>query len=142
MFEAGIKLVMVPLEVTHTALCTPDVLERIASLNTSYSKLITELLLFFKETYQRVFRFEHPPVHDPCALFYVIRPDLFVVDHMRVDIETSSLLCAGRTVCDIYQMSPLPKNVHVATKMDIVEFWKHMIHAIDCANATSSLNKQ
>ena len=33
---------------------------------------------------------------------------------MRVDIETVSPLTAGQTVCDIYHMSHLPKNVGVA----------------------------
>ena len=33
---------------------------------------------------------------------------------MRVDIEVSSPLTAGQTICDIYHWSKLPKNVHVA----------------------------
>jgi inosine-uridine nucleoside N-ribohydrolase len=136
----GLRLVMVPLEVTHTALCTPDILERIIISNTPFTRLITELLLFFRETYKRVFRFEHPPVHDPCAVFYVTRPDLFQVELMRVDIETSSMLCAGRTVCDVYQMSTLTKNVYVATKMDVVTFWDNMISAIESADAASCMN--
>jgi inosine-uridine nucleoside N-ribohydrolase len=131
---------MVPLEVTHTALCTPEVLQRISHENTPFSNLIVELLEFFRETYKRVFRFEHPPVHDPCAVLYVAHPELFHTELMRVDIETSSQLCAGRTVCDVYQMSLLPKNCHVATKMNIAEFWNHMIAAIHCANAKSCMN--
>jgi inosine-uridine nucleoside N-ribohydrolase len=132
---------MVPLEVTHTALCTPDVLERISRSNTNYSRLIVELLEFFRETYRRVFRFPHPPVHDPCAVLYVTHPELFEVELMRVDIETSSTLCAGRTVCDVYQMSTLRKNCHVAMKMNVEEFWKHMVYAIHCADTASCLNE-
>ena len=37
------------------------------------------------------------------------------VKHMRVDIETCSLLSAGQTVCDVWGQSPLPRNCLVAT---------------------------
>jgi len=60
---------------------------------------------------------------------------------MRVDIETSSDRCAGETICDIYDMSKDPKNVHVATKVDIARFWDLMVSAAQKANSVSSMNK-
>jgi inosine-uridine nucleoside N-ribohydrolase len=38
-------------------------------------------------------------------------------DFMRVDIETTSLLAAGQTVCDVWGQSNQQKNVHVAKVM-------------------------
>jgi inosine-uridine nucleoside N-ribohydrolase len=35
-------------------------------------------------------------------------------EFMRVDIETTSLLAAGQTVCDVWGQSNRQKNVHVA----------------------------
>ena len=35
--------------------------------------------MFFADTYSSVFRFDDPPLHDPCALAYVIAPHLFQV---------------------------------------------------------------
>jgi hypothetical protein len=35
-------------------------------------------------------------------------------EFMRVDIETTSLLAAGQTVCDVWGQSNQQKNVHVA----------------------------
>ena len=35
--------------------------------------------MFFADTYADVFRFEDPPLHDPCAVAYVIAPHLFKV---------------------------------------------------------------
>lgn len=68
-FQCGLPVVMVPLEVTHTALATPMVLSDIATkcANSRFSTCMVELLTFFKDTYLRVFKFESPPVHDPCA---------------------------------------------------------------------------
>ena len=47
---------------------------------------------------EQVFGFEAPPLHDPCAVAYVIAPELFEARHLRVDVELSSPLCAGQTV--------------------------------------------
>ena len=100
---------MVPLEVTHSLLVNPHVLSRIASINSKFSETITSLLLFFKKTYQDVFGFIDPPLHDPAAVAFIINPNLFYYRLMRVDVELHSSLSYGQTVCDIYGMSTAKK---------------------------------
>lgn len=81
-FECGAPLVMLPVELTHTALVTPDVLDRIdeeLGVDTPFTQLVRQLLLYFAESYKTVFKFAHPPLHDPCAVAYVIAPELFQV---------------------------------------------------------------
>ena len=124
---------MVPLEVTHTALVTDEILAEINSLSTGFSQIITELLLFFKSTYKTVF-FMPEPLHDPCAVAFVINPDLFEYRLMRVDVECASELSYGQTVCDVFGMSKKVKNVHVCFKMDVEKFWTLMVEAIKKAN--------
>ncbi|CAI5935173.1 unnamed protein product [Closterium sp. NIES-65] len=51
---------------------------------------VSALMHFFARTYLEVFGFQHPPLHDPCALAFVIAPSLFKTEHLRVDIETKS----------------------------------------------------
>ncbi|PRP75706.1 hypothetical protein PROFUN_15620 [Planoprotostelium fungivorum] len=140
-FESGLnKIVMVPLEVTHTALSTSSVLNRISDMKSNFSMLMVDFLTFFGKTYLSVFGMPDPPVHDPTAVAYLISPEIFTTKLMRVDIETQSKYCNGRTVCDIYNMSPLPKNVHVALSMDVEEFWNLMVSALERSNQQSSLN--
>jgi len=92
-FESGIRIVMIPLEVSHTVLVTQKILERISSLgSTLFSKIMIELLVFFSDTYKKVFKFEYPPLHDPLAVSYVIDPSIFDTELMRVDIEITSEL--------------------------------------------------
>eukprot|EP00742_Colponemidia_sp_Colp-10_P005247 GILJ01005605.1.p1 GENE.GILJ01005605.1~~GILJ01005605.1.p1 ORF type:complete len:335 (-),score=45.95 GILJ01005605.1:117-1028(-) len=138
--ECGAKVVMIPLEVTHTALVTSDVLSAIEGLGTPFCVMITKLLLFFQETYARVFFLNDPPLHDPCAVAYVARPDLFQTRFLRVDVETASPLSLGQTVCDIYGQSKLPPNVHVAQRMDVTAFWELFMDALRKANNQSPLN--
>lgn len=139
-FESGVPVVMVPLEVSHTALVTPAILDRLRSFNSRFSSVLVDLLLFFKQSYTDVFRFVDPPLHDPLAVAYVIAPELFTTSLMRVDVETASPLCAGRTVCDIFHMSKLAKNVTVATKVDVDAFWDLLIESLKRANEVSHLN--
>uniref|UniRef100_A0A061SMB8 Purine nucleosidase n=2 Tax=Tetraselmis sp. GSL018 TaxID=582737 RepID=A0A061SMB8_9CHLO len=139
-FDAGWPLVMVPIEVTHTALVTPDVLERIHRKDSPFCTLVCRLLTFFRDTYREVFHFDHPPLHDPCVVAYCIAPNIFEVKKMRVDIETSSQLSAGQTVCDVWGQSGRPPNASVAVRMDVAEFWDMMVAAIHAADEASSLN--
>eukprot|EP00128_Syssomonas_multiformis_P009548 Colp12_sorted_trinity150504_noHs@34163 len=142
-FESGVTVVMVPLEVTHTALVTPQVLERIRNIGSgAFPTLVIDLLLFFKETYERVFGFKSgPPLHDPLAVAYVIAPHLFETKFLRVDVECGSSLCFGQTVCDVWGDSKLPRNVHVTTRVDVPAFWDLMIAALTKAEAASPMPK-
>jgi len=133
-FESGLPIFMVPLEVTHTALVSDAILDRINMLSSQFSKIITELLLFFKSTYKTVFLMPEPPLHDPCAVAFVISPELFEHRLMRVDVECASPLSYGQTVCDVFNMSKKAKNVHVCVKMNVDKFWELMLEAVKIAD--------
>eukprot|EP00882_Tetradesmus_deserticola_P003052 GHRQ01003240.1.p1 GENE.GHRQ01003240.1~~GHRQ01003240.1.p1 ORF type:complete len:358 (+),score=180.11 GHRQ01003240.1:127-1200(+) len=146
-FEAGVPLTMVPLEVTHTALATPAVLARMFSkgagpASISPFKALVELLLtFFATTYKDVFKFhDGAPLHDPCAIAAIIAPSIFKFELMRVDIETVSPLAAGQTVCDSWHQSSAPKNCRVARQMDVDAFWELMLAAVDAADLAAPMN--
>jgi inosine-uridine nucleoside N-ribohydrolase len=139
--NSGCEVVMVPLEVTHTALATEPVLERILRMNSPYASMVVDLLCFFKQTYLDVFNFASPPLHDPCAVAYIINPDMFVARKMRVDIERSSSFCDGQTVCDVWGDSNATPNVTVTTKMDFDGFWDMMCEALEKGNEASAEGK-
>lgn len=142
-FEAGWPLIMVPLEVTHTALATPAVLAALAGDSTTpFKTLVTRIITFFAETYRKVFKFQDPPLHDPCAVAYVIAPEIFEVEAMRVDIEVVSPLSPGQTVCDIWHQSGRAHNCLVAMKMDVDKFFALLVAAVHAADAVSPINTQ
>ena len=130
---------MVPLEITHTALVTHDILNSIKLIGSNFSTILIDLLLFFKSTYKDVFRMPDPPLHDPCAVAFVIDPSIFEYRLMRVDIELASQHSYGQTICDMYDMSKKRKNVHVCLRMNVDRFWQIMIDAIKSANSKVSL---
>jgi purine nucleosidase/pyrimidine-specific ribonucleoside hydrolase len=139
-FHSKIACFLVPLEVTHTVLVSEQILDRIRSLETKYSEEVVKLLCFFKSTYESVFGFREPPLHDPTAVAFVIEPAMFSYKLLRLDVEVGSTLSYGQTVCDIYNLNGKEKNVHVCHKMDVDKFWEMMLHAIAEANKNSPVN--
>ncbi|HOY94220.1 MAG TPA: nucleoside hydrolase [Catalimonadaceae bacterium] len=133
-FESGVELTMVPLEVTHTALATAEVLVAIGD-GSPFRRKIQEMLLFFRDTYRNVFGFDDPPLHDPLAVLFVLHPELFQCRKMRVDIERASELSRGQTVCDFYGRSSREANCNVALSVDVDRFWQSMLEAVDKADS-------
>lgn len=130
----SIRVVMVPLEVTHTALCTDDIINRIRRLGHSdvVEKSI-ELLTYFAKTYKTVFGFDHPPLHDPCAVAFVIAPEIFTVQHHYVSVEMNNPISYGQTIVDVWKQRGEKENVEVCVRMDTDIFWDLMIDALQKA---------
>jgi len=130
-FRAGIPITLVPLEVTHLALATESVLARIAALDTPVARMSVALMRFFAQTYLRVFGFEAPAVHDPCAVAAVIDPAIVPARRMNVAIDTESSLSLGRTVCDVHAKTGRKPNADVGVDLDVDRLWDEMIVALE-----------
>ena len=129
-FDCGRPLTMSPLEVTHQALATGEVLDRLRAANRPVASFVADLLTFFGDTYRNVFGFPAPPVHDPCAVAAVIDPDILQAHTIRVEIETEGEWTSGRTVCDIYGVLGKEPNVRVGYALDVPRFWEMLISTI------------
>lgn len=130
-FASGVPITLVPLEVTHRALATAAVIERITALDTPVGRMSVALLRYFAETYERVFGFPAPAVHDPCAIAAVIDPPIIPTRHVNVVVDTGSDLSLGRTVCDLYGTTGRPANADLGLDLDVDRFWDLMIEALE-----------
>lgn len=130
-FNEKWPLTMVGLDLTHQALATPEVCARIAAIHTGPARFVGELLEFFGEMYQQAQGFSAPPVHDPCAVAYVIDPEVMTVRKVPVDIELTGTLTLGMTVADF--RAPPPPNCHtqVAVTLDQEKFWDLVVDALE-----------
>lgn len=145
--ESGLPLYMIPLEVTHSALVTPEVIAMLREKallhpeGEEHANRIEALLTFFAKTYKKVFEFDHPPLHDPCAVWAAIEfahakqrhglPTSFEYTLERVDVECTSPLTYGQTVVDRWRTSGRPNNVRLARKMNVHKFWDALSRAIE-----------
>jgi purine nucleosidase len=130
-FNEGWKLTMVGLDLTHQALATPDVVASIAAIGTTPARFVVELLEFFGATYLEAQGYEHPPVHDPCAIALVIDPTVMEVVRVPLDIELTGTLTVGMTVADFRAPAPDSCMTYAATKLDRPKFWALIVDALE-----------
>lgn len=129
-FNESWPVVMVGLDLTHQALATPDVVERFAALDTAPGRFVVELMDFFGASYKDAQGFDAPPVHDPCAVAYVIDPSIVSTVKVPVDIELSGSLTLGMTVADFRAPAPEDCTTSVAVKLDRERFWDLVVDAV------------
>lgn len=124
------KVTMVGLDVTHQALATPAVVAAITAVNTGPARFVLELLEFFGQTYKDAQGFDYPPVHDPCAVAYVIDPTVMTVVPVPIAIELTGTHTLGMTVADFRAPAPADCTTHAATALDADKFWALVVDAL------------
>jgi pyrimidine-specific ribonucleoside hydrolase len=128
-FESGIPLTMIGLDVTHMALFDRSHAERLRGAG-AVGKAVAELADFFLEFHRQRYRFEGAPIHDAMAVAQVIDPTLVETVHCNVSIETQSELCDGRTVVDRWHVTDLPRNANVGIDVDAGRFLELLVERI------------
>ena len=109
-FDSGLPITMVPLDVTHQVRSTQERVERIAALGTQAAQAVAELI--------RPSRAGGDPLHDPCVIAYLLAPALFAGSRVNVAIECHSPLTMGMTVVDWRGISGRPVNANVLHTVD------------------------
>ncbi|GGF13591.1 uridine-preferring nucleoside hydrolase UriH [Subtercola lobariae] len=130
-FNETWPLTMVGLDLTHQALATPEVAAAIEAVGTAPARFVGELLEFFGETYREHQGFDYPPVHDPCAVAYVIDPSVMTVRKTPLDVELTGTLTLGMTVADFRAPAPSDCTTQVATALDHPRFWALIVDALE-----------
>jgi purine nucleosidase len=122
---------MVGLDLTHQALATPDVIAAIQAVGTAPARFVDELMVFFAHRYQDAQGFDHPPVHDPCAVAYLIDPTLMRTVRAPIDVELSGGLTLGMTVVDLRQPAGEDVTTQVVFDLDHSRFWALVVDALE-----------
>ena len=128
-FNSGLPITMSGLDVTHKADAGPAQRERLRSLG-RVGLVAAELLEFFAATYEGVFGFDAPPLHDAVAVAVVLEPALLETRPMRVDVECESELTRGETVCDFYGVTGKPPNAEVGVGLDREGFFELLYRSL------------
>lgn len=131
-FSAGWPLTMVGLDLTHQALATPEVAERIRSVGTTPAEFVLDLFEFFGKAYKENQDFDSPPVHDPCAVAYLIDPQVMTTRRVPLSVELAGTQTLGMTVADFRGPEPSAADcpTQVAMKLDFDRFWDLVVDAL------------
>ncbi|MGL5119698.1 MAG: pyrimidine-specific ribonucleoside hydrolase RihA [Plesiomonas shigelloides] len=113
-FGAGVPITMCGLDVTHAAQVMDEDIERIRTITNPIARTVAELLDFFM-IYHRdpKWGFIGAPLHDPCTIAWLLRPELFTGIECHVSVETQGQYTVGMTVVDRYRLSPHEPNATV-----------------------------
>ncbi len=107
---SGVKITMMPLDVTHKALTSRARVQAFRDLGSRAGNFTADMLDFFERFDVEKYGSEGGPLHDPCVIAYLIQPELFSGRHINVEIETTSPLTLGMTVADWWGVTDRPAN--------------------------------
>lgn len=125
-FEAGIELVMVGLDVTLKPSLPGEVVEAIQRMPSPHADLVGRILSFMQRR-SAEFGGDEPNLHDVIALASMVAPELFTMKDYYTTVELNGSLTRGMTVADFRDVSGNTPNVHAAVDIDVEGFWKWFV---------------
>jgi inosine-uridine nucleoside N-ribohydrolase len=125
-FASGLDVTMIGLDVTHRAVTTPALQQRLREQGTVGS-FVADLVDFFAVYHRATYGWEGAPIHDAVAVAHVIDPTLVTTVDRNVEVECESELCRGRTVVDRWNRTARPRNAHVGVDLDARRFFELLV---------------
>ena len=122
-FKSGIPITVMPLDVTHKALVTADRVTAFRKMGTHVGRMVAEWTDFFERFDKEKYGSAGAPLHDPCVIAYLLKPELFSGRHVNVEIETRSELTMGMTVADWWRVTDRPPNAMFMGDVDADGFF-------------------
>lgn len=122
-FKSGVQIVMMPLDVTHKAIVTKSRNDAFRALGTPVGTAVAEMTDFFERFDKEKYGTVGAPLHDPCVIAYLLKPDLFSGRFVNVEIETKSKLTMGMTVADWWRVTSRRSNAMFIDKVDADGFF-------------------
>ncbi|MCB4768337.1 nucleoside hydrolase [Ancylobacter sp. Lp-2] len=127
---SGAPVTMVPIDVTYKALMTPDWLRRLRAVGTRAAVEAAGMAEFYQDYGNKKFGTDSYPLHDPCVIGYLLRPDLFTGRKCHVEVEIHSPVTSGMTVVDWWNVTKKPANCLVLRDLDNPPFYELMLERI------------
>jgi purine nucleosidase/pyrimidine-specific ribonucleoside hydrolase len=123
---------MVGLNLTHQALATPAVVERMSAMPHDVGRTCAAWMGFFGSSYERIWEFAAPPVHDPCTIAPLLDPEVIRWRDCFVAVELDGTWTRGTTVVDLFNRLPgHAPNASVAMELDAERYWDLVLAALD-----------
>jgi len=129
-FGAGVPLVVAPLDVTHKALATAPRVAAFRALGTEVGRMVAEWTDFFERFDKEKYGSAGAPLHDPCVIAYLLKPELFTGRHVNVEIEVDSPLTRGMTVADWWGVTDRAPNALFLGDLDAEGFFALLVERL------------
>ncbi|QTC90397.1 nucleoside hydrolase [Brevundimonas goettingensis] len=116
-FASGCEMIVMGLDATHQVRATEDRIAAIEAIGTPAAEATASMLRFSHRIEREIVRGEDPPLHDPCTVAWLLKPELFTTRPCRIEVETASDLTRGHTAVE-FRIDPATARHHWATKAD------------------------
>jgi purine nucleosidase len=121
--RSGIPVVLAPIDVTFQALATPARVQALRGMPGRLVQAAADLITFYDRNDPERYGEPGGPLHDPCVIAYLLRPDLFATCAANVQVEFTPGLCYGQMVGDFFGSTDRPRNAEVMWKLDAAGFF-------------------
>jgi purine nucleosidase len=122
-FKSGVPITLIPLDVTHQVLATPQRLDALRALGNRCGAAVAALLTIFEERRSERFGERGRALHDPCVIACLLQPGLFDGREVNVEIESASPLTLGMTVTDWWGVTGRKPNARLMNTVDAAGFF-------------------
>lgn len=128
-FHSGIPMIMSGLDVTEKAVITINEINNLAKKGRA-SQLVFELLRFYHESGKQ-FGFQDSPLHDLCAIAYLLSPEIFEGSRRYVNIITNDGEARGYTYADLRRMPEQEGSVLVLEEVNREKMIGILVNGLD-----------
>lgn len=131
-FNSGLDITMVGLNVTNTALVGMSHLPTVDAATGEVVDITRHLM----STYRSKVEDNGTAQHDSVAVASVIDPSLMTTERVRVDVETRGTFTSGMTVVDREGRTGLDPNCEIAVSVDLPRFRALLDERLSTLNAS------
>ena len=129
-YNTGKPVTAMGLEVTHQVLSTRERVARLRAVDNAVAVATADMLSFFHRYDTKKYGSEGAPLHDPCTVAWLLRPDLFATRRCNLSVEKESELTLGHTAVDFWHVTDRPHNVDWAYEVDADGFYDLLIERL------------
>lgn len=138
-FNSGIPITLIPLDVTYKCLLTSVDVERLNQIDSPIAKFVRDVTVDYMAHYLKYEGFAGCGLHDPLTVAVVIAPELLSFEEHYVNVDISGGESTGKTFADFMKVSKKPTNMKVALDVKGREFVELFIERL---KKLSLLNKK
>lgn len=98
--DSGCDVALFGLDATHQVRATEERIAMIEAIGTPSAGAAAAMMRFSQRVERTIVGWDAPPVHDPCPVAWLLRPELFDLKPCRIRVETESELTRGHTAVE------------------------------------------
>ncbi|WP_216432044.1 nucleoside hydrolase [Arcanobacterium phocae] len=127
-FEQEWPVTMVGLDLTHQALATAELQDRVRAIDTDLARFVLDIWGFVGQRYREEFGFEAPPIHDAVCVAALIDPRIIQCSKAFVSVELTGTWTRGMTFT---AFNNIPTMTHPFPVLDDDQFRTNVATTLD-----------